>query len=105
MIQSNETLADVMWIWPDPDGMDDLDWHATTSCAWKTQQKYIRHGAATEWIDPKVQPIPEGLADDRLLHIEFIYINGAKRRVTLEAGIVRRIPEKYMLLGYVILPP
>lgn len=108
MTQSNENeMPDVMFIDPSPSDFRDREDIDLGGC-WPASEKhvpgdikYIRHGAQTPWIDPKVQPIPEGLQNNIYAKYE---LSGDIRVETVPMWLALSYEQDGALLGYIILP-
>lgn len=129
MTQSNE-IPDILYVSTNPSlAIDDRfqDTYMASSEALSGDVKCIRLGAPTEFIDPKVQPIPVGLAGCRPLWCKYQLSWLARKTENIELRveqlsvsqardlkpIARKHPLYYStgmtmnceLIGYVILPP
>lgn len=105
MIQNNE-MPDVCYASNMARGFSDmpvLNWDRQ----FNSDVEFVRKGAPSPWVDPKVQPIPEGLRGDSEIvvrHIGLIY----KDRIHIAVKAVCRariLFDDGLLLGYIILPP
>lgn len=102
MTQRN--MPDVLYVDHEPhtkSGKGFLAWVDTMAKG--TDTKYIRHGAPAEFIDPKVQPIPEGLADTHPMWIKYISVE-CEFTGKHAARDARELESSGRLLGYIILP-
>lgn len=72
----------------------------------RTAVEFIRKGAPSPWIDPKVQPIPERLEDSWLLWVNVKSINDeiSPYITWLNVEQSREQQTAGRLIGYIILP-
>lgn len=109
MTQSNE-LPDVLWatksIYKQSADASEKVYLASNFNGDKFDHmaKFIRHGARTPFIDPKVQPIPDWVGDDELIYCNRLLAGITAYRGTMGAKAARWEHEAGRLLGYVILP-
>ena len=107
MTQSNE-MPDVLYAYRVSSGGFGCTGESAYSQA-KGVTTYTRNGAPSPWIDPKVQPIPEGLDDSARLYAKTIcrkrgFSYSTEMRGECSAGLAREFHVRGELFGYIILP-